>query len=80
MSKGRKRLEKRENPPSARGRWRADDLGSSSVSKLTCTPEWADLGPLKQLIPQDLRVVPGISQVFENGILSAYVSRLAQSK
>lgn len=45
-----------------------------------CTPEWAGLEALKPLAPQGLRVVPGISQVFENGIESAYVSRLAQSK
>jgi len=34
----------------------------------------------KLLIPRNLRVVPRISQVSENGILSAYVSRLGSSK
>jgi hypothetical protein len=42
--------------------------------------KWADWEAGKLLIPQRLRVVPGISQVSENGILSAYVSRLGSSK
>jgi hypothetical protein len=37
-------------------------------------------GAGKQLIPWGLRSVPGISQVSENGIPSAYVSLLAASK
>jgi hypothetical protein len=42
---------------------------------------FAGLGrPGKLLIPRSLRAVPGISQVFENGIVSAYVSQLAPSK
>jgi hypothetical protein len=83
MSKGDKVLEKRENPPRKRS-LAADDLGRQfqigTRPELACTPKWADLRVLKQLIPRGLRVVPRISQVFENGIVSAYVSRLAQSK
>ena len=62
----------------------ADDLGRQfqigTRSELACTLKWADFKAGKQLIPRGLRVVPGISQVFENGIVSAYVSRLAPSK
>jgi hypothetical protein len=57
----------------------ADGMRSSTSDGL-CTPKWADCKAEKQLIPWGLRVVPGISQVFENGIVSAYVSQLAQSK
>ncbi len=49
-------------------------------SGLACTLEWADCKAGKLLIPQRLRIVPGISQVFENGILSAYVSLPGPSK
>jgi hypothetical protein len=52
----------------------------SSRSEQGCTFEWANHGAGKQLTPWGLRLVPGISQVSENGILSAYVSLLAASK
>ena len=41
---------------------------------------WGSGGTGRAADPQEFTGRPGISQVFENGILSAYVSRLAPSK
>src|SRR6476469_9868927 len=49
-------------------RWNSAE--GSSRSGQGCTPKWADCKAGKQLIPWRLRIVTGISQVSENGILS----------